>query len=299
MDENIDKKKQTIKMLKIYLLSIFIVIITIFTFVFSSPFGNKDILIHIKEGESSSALSAELLSKNIIRNELFFRVFLKIISKNNGIISGDYLIRKNTPVWIVSWQVGRGHNNVEPVRVTIREGLTNDEIASLLDSRFPNFNKQLFIAKSSEKQGYLFPDTYYLYQLDTVDEIIQKLSSNFKNRISSLNLLKSNKSLSDAIIMASILEGEASGKEDVRIISGILWKRISLGMPLQVDIDRSTYTTKGLPLNPLNNPGLVTINAALDPLDSPYLYYLHDKNGKVHYASTYAEHRQNITNYLK
>lgn len=99
--------------------------------------------------------------------------------------------------------------------------------------------------------------------------------------------------------MASILEGEAKGKEDIGLISGILWKRISLGMPLQVDVDRSTYEKKGFPVAPLNNPGLMSINASLNPIASKYLYYLHDKNGKVHYATSYEEHKRNINNYLK
>jgi len=299
MEDNIDATKQSRKVLKIYLLSIFVVLITIFTYVFNSPFNNKDILIHIKDGESISTLSTELLSKDAIRSELVFKIFLKIIGKKSGIISGDYLIKKNTPIWTVSWQVGRGHHNVEPIKVTIKEGLSNDEIASLLADNLTGFRKDLFISGALQKQGFLFPDTYYLYSLDTADEIIQKLSTNFKNRTKNLDLSKSDKSLSEIITMASILEGEAAGKDDAGIISGILWKRIAMGMPLQVDTDKSTYASKGLPALPLNNPGLITINAALNPIDSPYLYYLHDKNGKVHYAVTFAEHKRNISNYLK
>jgi UPF0755 protein len=99
--------------------------------------------------------------------------------------------------------------------------------------------------------------------------------------------------------MASILEGEANGNLDAPTISGILWKRISLGMPLQVDVDKKTYREKGLPQNPLNNPGLVSIKAAIKPEKSNYLYYLHDKGGIVHYAVTFEEHKQNINKYLK
>ena len=99
--------------------------------------------------------------------------------------------------------------------------------------------------------------------------------------------------------MASILEGEANGKEDIYIISGILWKRINLGMPLQVDVDKSTYKEKGLPSEPLNNPGLLAIKAAMAPESSVYLYYLHDEDGVVHFARSFEEHKKNINDYLK
>jgi len=120
--------------------------------------------------------------------------------------------------------------------------------------------------------------------------------------------------------MASIIEKESLNGDERQIVSGILWKRISLGMPLQVDatflyingkasaeltkddlnIDSpyNTYRNKGLPPGPINNPGLDAIVAALYPKDSPYLYYLHDKKGKVHYAKTFNEHVANKRKYL-
>jgi len=283
----------------------FLVISFIFLFFLyyflSAPFGNKDVIFHVSSGQSISSISLELENKNIIRNDFTLKFFIKLLKSGKGIISGDYLIKKNSPVWIVAWQLGRGHHNIEPIKITIREGLNSEEIANLLADKLSGFRKDSFLTLGDDKQGYLFPDTYFFFPLDTVEEIIEKLSNNFDNRIKNLNISinSSGKSLSDIIIMASILEGEASGKEDIAIISGILWKRIKLGMPLQVDIDISTYTTKGLPLKPLNNPGLLSINASINPVNSSYLYYLHDKNGKVYFAKSFEEHKRNINNYLK
>ena len=103
----------------------------------------------------------------------------------------------------------------------------------------------------------------------------------------------------DIITMASIIERESKGDADREIISGILWKRIKLDIPLQVDVAPETYKTKGLPKNPIANPGMESIKAAIYPQSSMYLYYLHDKNGGIHYAKIFAEHRQNILKYLK
>ena len=95
------------------------------------------------------------------------------------------------------------------------------------------------------------------------------------------------------------VQKEAQGQSDAPTIAGILWKRINSGIALQVDAAPDTYNHKGLPSTPINNPGLVSIMATLHPVASPYLYYVHDKTGTVHYARTFAEHEANIQTYLK
>ena len=106
--------------------------------------------------------------------------------------------------------------------------------------------------------------------------------------------------LKDILIMASILEGESKNVgEEMKTIAGILYKRIDRGIKLQVDVAKETYKIKGLPEYPINNPGLASIQAALNPRDSDYLYYLHDGDGLIHYAKTYKDHLANIKKYLK
>jgi UPF0755 protein len=70
-------------------------------------------------------------------------------------------------------------------------------------------------------------------------------------------------------------------------------------MPLQVDVYKKSYSLKGLPDNPINNPGIISIKASLNPKESNYLYYLHDKNGLIHFAKNFEEHKKNINEYLK
>jgi UPF0755 protein len=120
--------------------------------------------------------------------------------------------------------------------------------------------------------------------------------------------------------MASLVEEEARTLETRRTIAGILWKRLKLGMPLQVDavfpyiIGKNTYELSigdlaldspyntykyaGLPPAPITNPGLDAMLAAVTPTDSPYLYYLSDRNGKMHYARTHDGHLANKAAYL-
>jgi len=194
-----------------------------------------------------------------------------------------------------------GIHNVNPIKTTFPEGVSNQNIADILEKKIPNFNQASFLEKIKDKQGYLFPDTYFFFPLTTEEEIISALSNNFTHKISLIESEIKNLqySLSQIIIMASIVEGEADGSGDAPIISGILWKRLENGMPLQVDVAKETYIQKGLPDKPINNPGLVAIKATINPITSKYLYYLHDKNGSIHYAVTYAEHQRNIAKYLK
>ncbi len=296
-DNNIKKPKNWIP-------NIFLIVgfVSLFSYyLLFAPYGNKDVIIHISNGKSINSVALQLKSEKAIRYDFTLKIFIKLLKSGKGIVSGDYLIKKNSQVWTVAWQIGRGYHNIEPIKIVIREGLTNEEIATILADKLAGFRRDLFLSSTNDKQGYLFPDTYFFFPLDTTDEIIEKLSNNFQMKIKNLSseIDKSGKSLSEIITMASILEGEARGKEDIGIISGILWKRISLDIPLQVDIDKSTYNVKGLPTKPLNNPGLLSINATINPINSPYLYYLHDKNGDVHYAVTFDEHKRNINNYLK
>lgn len=300
MDENLPKIKQKNKIansILVFLYAIFFLFLISY-FLFSSPSKFKDNTIHISYGESLEKVGLELKDKEIIRNSFVLKVFVRLFKSNGGIVDGDYLIKKNTAVYKVAWQIARGKHNIEPIKVTLREGLTNEEMADIFAQKLAGFRKDLFLSAVNGKQGYLFPDTYFFYPLTTTDEIVNQLSGNFDKKIKTLNIEDKQK-LNGIIIMASILEGEASGEEDAPIISGILWKRLNMGMPLQVDVDKSTYKEKGLPEKPLNNPGLGFIKASLSPTSSSYLYYLHDEDGDVHYAKNFEEHKVNIKKYLK
>jgi uncharacterized YceG family protein len=128
-----------------------------------------------------------------------------------------------------------------------------------------------------------------------------------------------------ALKIASIIQREAAGKEDMRLISGIIWNRIFSGMKLQIDAtlqyakgseedgwwkqvaseDKkieslyNTYRYKGLPPGAIANPGPDAIKAAFYPQKTDCLFYLHDKNRKIHCTKTYEEHKKNIEIYLK
>jgi len=266
-----------------------------------APSSSIEIMMKVGKNQNPTSVFQELKDKDAIKSVKLMKFFLKIIDQKGEIKAGTYLIKKNTPVYKLARQLNIGRYGIEPVKIIIREGLNNREIGEILEKEMIGFEINSFLEKTKDKEGYLFPDTYFFYPTESQEEIIDEMTVNFNKKIEGLGDLmeKSERTKQEIIIMASILEGEASGKEDINLISGILWKRFDKNMLLQVDVDRKTYEKIGLPEKPLNNPGLMSIQASLSPTDSNYYYYLHDKNGQVHYAKNYEEHRLNIKNYLK
>jgi UPF0755 protein len=296
---------RTHKVLYLVFFIFFIVIISYY--VTSAPSYSRSranrepTIIHISKNEPLDKVVLELESKDVVRYHNVLKIILKVLSLDTRIEKGDYLFDKSVSAWSVAWRLARGQHNIDPIKVTFREGLTNEEMATLLGSKLSAFRRDLFLSDKRSKQGYLFPDTYFFFPMTSSDEIVDELSTNFNKRIASLrdDITKSGHTESEIIIMASIIQKEAQGESDAPVVSGILWKRIAKGMPLQVDAARETYSEEGLPSLPIANPGLVAIKAAINPKDSPYLYYLHDKDGIVHFAQTYDEHKKNITKYLR
>lgn len=278
---------------------VFIILLFFYHFLILGT-NDKGVILHIESNDSITSVAHNLKDKKIIRSEFIFKSILVLFRRDQKIQDGDYLFSERPNIISVAYQISFAKHNINPIKITIREGLSNKEIASILSKKIPNFDEYLFIEKAKDKEGYLFPDTYFFYPFNSIDEIIEVMYSNFSKKVLfSGGISNTNKSLNDIITMASIIEKEASGKDDAFIISGVLWKRLNNSMPLQVDVSPITYKQRGLPVSPICNPGILSIKASLSPQVSPYMYYLHDKNGIAHFAKTYAEHLNNINKYLR
>jgi UPF0755 protein len=224
----------------------------------------------------------------MIKSGAVFIVLAKMMGAESNIKSGDYLLKDSVPLFLIIKRLANADFGFTPLKITIPEGYAVKDIASVF-SGFENFNKEKFLKLAKDREGYLFPDTYFFTNKETAEEVIEKMENNFK--------IKAGEIPKNILIMASIIEREAHDKEDRKIISGILWKRLKINMPLQVDVSLYTYDNRGLPLAPICNPGLDAIDAALNPVDSKYWYYLSDKTGATHFARTFEEHKQNRARY--
>ncbi len=217
--------------------------------------------------------------------------FLVLIAALFGLIGLGLLFYKARPVTYIS----------NEVNVTIPEGFNTDQIGEALESA-GLFPKNTFTVQAKYEEGFLFPDTYRFYKDSTPAVAMAKMRENFNKKITPdviAEIARQKKTLKDIVIMASILEEETKNDGDRKIVSGILWKRLQNSIGLQVDAVPDTYKYKGLPQAPISNPGLDAILAALHPIKSPYLFYLYGKDGQIHYAKNFEEHKLNKFQYLR
>ncbi len=258
-------------------------------------------IFSIGDGASLHSISLKLKNEHFIRSRVVFKILVIMDGGEKRIISADYLFENKISVFEIARRIVKGERHLAPVKITIPEGFNISDIANLVSSKLPNFDKNKFILATKDKEGYLFPDTYFFFTTADEEDVLKSLSSNFEKKIKPIlaDIVAYGKTEKEIIIMASIIEKEAKGDQDRALISGILWRRLKIGMPLQVDAALETYKVRGLPQAPICNPGLEAIKAAIYPQSSPYLYYLHDKMGGIHFAKTFAEHKLNKFKYLK
>ena len=285
---------------RIYGLGILFFLIFLYAFAFSAPrefpVGTT---ITLDKGAGLAVLAGKLEDSQVVRSKIWFRTMVIFFAGEGGIQAGDYYLPKKQNIITLAWRMTKGRHGVTEVKMTVPEGFTNGEISKLFDERFYNFDRKKFLDISRE--GYMFPDTYFVKVNATTEDVVELFKNNYESKISPLRdrIKEFGKSENEILKMASIIEGEVKTFEDRQIISGILWKRLSIGMALQVDADPNTYEEPGLPKTPINNPGLVSIEAALTPKTSKYFYFLNaKKDGATYFAETLEDHIINIQKHL-
>ncbi len=268
----------------------------------------KEIVFRIERGQGSWTIARLLEQEKFIRSAVFFEMYTFLRGATGRLQAGDYVISPANSIVQISNKLASG--DVVRKRITIIEGWTVKDIANYLEQQKVASVEDILAFKNQE--GYLFPDTYEVSSGATPEEIVAMMADTFKKKAGDVS--------KDIVITASILEKEVKGLEDKRIVAGILKKRLRVGMPLQIDatinyitgkrdsqashidiaIDSpyNTYKYRGLPLGPISNPGLESIRAALEPLDSSYWYYLSTPEGKTIFSKTLDEHAKAKAKYL-
>ncbi|MBI3634427.1 MAG: endolytic transglycosylase MltG [Candidatus Yonathbacteria bacterium] len=280
-------------------------------------------IITVKKGSSLGEVSFSLKEGKVIRSQTAFELCMRLIGGDKHVVAGDYLFKTSLGACSVASRITKGISGIPSVRATIPEGTTNQEIANILTPFLSKFDAKIFLDRAREQEGYLFPDTYFFFAGAEADDVIKMMGDEFQKKIDPWKPLieETKHSLRDSIIMASIIEREAKTEDDQALVSGILWKRIEMDIPIQVDAPfyyllgktsseltqsdlaiksaYNTYKNKGLPAGPIGNPGLSAIRAAVRPKKSSYLYYLSDEQGTIHYATSFEEHKANKAKYLR
>lgn len=268
--------------------------------------------IEIKSGSSVKAIAKTLKSNNIIRSENLFVLYVRF--KDLKLKAGDYTLSASQSIPELAQSLTTGREN--EIRVTIPEGYRREQIAEVIETKLGI--KQLdFLSASKGIEGTLFPDTYSFSKDAIAMDVVKVMTDTFVKKTASLDLSQ------DDIILASIVEREALTPAEKPVVAGILKNRLADGWALEVDAtiqyimgksgdwwpvpllgDRkrvspyNTYLNRALPPAPIGNPGIVALAAVASPAATPYYFYLHDKTGVIHYATTNAGHVANIAKYI-
>lgn len=289
----------------------------------------------ITRGLNTTQIAKKLKNEGIIRSDLAFKFYVQLRGFSKKIKAGEYSLYLSENVFQVVERLVQGP---EGVWITLPEGLRMEEVGAKLAKELGVENPQAFFSEflraANGKEGYLFPDTYLLPREISPSNVVSVLTNNFRTKVAELesDLSKSQLSLPEVIVLASIVERETKTDEERPMVAGILLKRLKAGWPLQTDATIqyvvgtsncqkdpfdckwwpvlsktdlnvesrfNTYKYKGLPPSPIANPGLSSIKAVIYPQNSDYWFYLHGKDGNVYYASTLEEHQKNIGLYLK
>ena len=277
--------------------------------------------IEIPSGAGSRQIAKILKKEGAIRSSSAFLVYVILRGAASNLQAGDYIFGR-AAIPEIARALSRGGTN--EIALIIPEGWNSRQIAERLEEKsIASREKFLAIVSERKAEGYLFPDTYRVFKDSPEETIIATLLANFEKKLTPElreEIKRRGKTISEIVIMASLIEKEVVSDEDRAIVSGILWKRLGAGIALQVDATISyitgkkttnvsreetqidspynTYKYRGLPRGPIGNPGLSAIRAAIYPKTSPPLYYLSRPDGKTIFSKTLEEHNGAKAKYL-
>jgi UPF0755 protein len=287
--------------------------------------AEKSVMFVVNKGENLDSIINKLSSEKLIRNRVVFYLVVKQLGIERKIQAGDFRLSQSMSAEEIAKELTHG---AVDIWVTVREGLRKEEVAEIMSKEFDISETEF---NNLSREGYLFPDTYLIPKNPSVEQIVNIMESTFNKRYSEELQKKARKNgFTDLelITFASIIEKEATAN-DKQEVADILFKRLRDNYPLQVDATvqyalgyqvnekrwwkkqttfedlkiespYNTYKNVGLPPNPICSPSLASIKAAANAsVDTPYMFYLHDRKGKTYYAETYDQHLENIEKYLR
>lgn len=296
------------------------------------PQGETSTVFVIPEGQAIDVIGRRLKEAGLIRSKVAFKLVVLKKGLARKIQAGDFRLRSSMDTPTIAAELTHGTLDIW---VTLLEGWRREQMAAELAQEFTarelDFDASEFLSASQGQEGYLFPDTYLIPRTASGSAIVKLLRDTFDQKVD-LTLNESGLTPSQVVILASILEREVRTDQDRPLVSGILLKRLEAGWPLQADATiqyvvgtqrcepadpncswwepnltkdhiaqtspYNTYVNVGLPPAPIANPGISSIEAALNPQSSPYWFYISDLQGNIHYAESIEEHNQNIAQYL-
>jgi UPF0755 protein len=295
-------------------------------------YAAPETFVEIAPGTGPATMARQLAAAGVVRNTTAFRVAVSLEGAGRRLQAGEYRFENPmTPSQVVGKLV-RGEVYLRPI--TFREGLTIRQMAALFEekgfgdrvefeqaARDPSLIRSLD-PEARDLEGYLFPDTYTLPRRVTAAQLVDRMVARFEQAITPAlreQAAARGLSLRELVTLASLVEKETARADERRLVAAVYSNRLKIGMGLQCDptviyaLERAgqytgnltraglqfdspynTYRYAGLPPGPIAAPGLASLEAAADPADAPYLYFVSRNDGSHAFAATLAEHNRNV-----
>jgi len=293
----------------------------------------------IQQGESVASIANRLQQSGLVSHADIFRDYLIYTGLDTSIQAGNYDLSPAMSIVDIAHKMQNATSTQVPF--VVLPGWRMEEIAASLPTSGLNIMPDAFLAAAKKSrpgfdflagadstEGFLFPDSYILPRVTTVDELIEVLVQNFDLHLTSDlrdGFDRQGLTIYQAVTLASIVQREAVHEDEAPMIASVYLNRLKIGMKLEADPTAqyalgyntaqqtwwtnplsmddlkinspyNTYVTDGLPPTPISNPGLVALNAVAFPTESSYYYFSArcDDSGYHNFAQTFQEQLQNL-----
>ncbi|MEO3429647.1 endolytic transglycosylase MltG [Pelagibius sp. CAU 1746] len=286
------------------------------------PLQDETVLI-IPRGAGLSAISEDLSKAGVVADPLIFKFGVRLFADATALKAGEYAFAARSSMREVAALLASGRTLVH--RLTVPEGLTSAEIVALLEEA------EALEGETGEvpPEGTLLPETYHFHRGDPRADVLARMRQSMDEALAEIWDRRAEnlplKSPEEALVLASIIEKETGVDGERALVAGVFVNRLDKGMPLQSDptvvygitlgkapLGRSltrkdlaqatpynTYQINGLPPGPIANPGRAALEAAVNPAQTEYLYFVAAGDGGHAFAKTLAEHNRNVAKWRK
>lgn len=301
--------------------------------------GDKSYInVKIPESSSAGQVAAILKDMDLIHSKKAFLAYCRQNGFDNQLKAGHYQFSRSQSVQEIvqgitrgkvvniSFTIPEGYTVEQIGDLLVNQNIcTAEEWSQVVEQDYDfDFLEGVSTGTKNRLEGFLFPDTYYITEdikaVQIVEMMLNKFSQvweeNFAEQARAQNI-----SAYDTVILASMIEKEAMAGDERRTISGVIQNRLDKGMLLQIDAtvlyclgqpkdtvtyadleadsQYNTYQVIGLPPGPIACPGKASIEAALNPEEHSYYYYVSRGDGTHQFSRTYAEHLKAKNQYIK
>ena len=272
----------------------------------------KTVTVTISSEDSFGDVADMLKENGLIEYKSLFNLFATFTGSKDEVVPGTFTLNTNMDYRALLTGMSANSSSKATISVTIPEGYTIDQIFTLLEER------NVASVEDHRLEGYLFPDTYEFTTPENPLYVINKMLVQFDAKVTDemrQEILNSGRSIHEVLTVASMIEKETDGS-DRETIASVIYNRLNNpnasagtngylqidatlayinGGNVPTDADRSidspynTYLYPGLPPGPIANPGMESIQAAMNPADTSYYYYALGDDNTHHFFRTYSE----------